>query len=89
VRGASEIEMRSRRQQQQFDSLRRGFAEMEAGHYIPHREMRAWLLSLGTNRELPPPKCVCGETHDSRGEVREWKGGPLGPPKARGVGEGL
>ncbi|MBF0269295.1 MAG: CopG family ribbon-helix-helix protein [Alphaproteobacteria bacterium] len=27
-----------------------------AGRTIPHEEMRAWLLSWGTDHELPPPK---------------------------------
>jgi hypothetical protein len=27
--------------------------------------MKAWLLSWGTNRELPPPKCICGKNHDA------------------------
>jgi hypothetical protein len=25
--------------------------------------MKDWLLSWGTERELPPPKCVCGKVH--------------------------
>ena len=49
-----------------LESIRRGFAEMEAGHYIPHEAMKAWLLSLGSERELPAPKCVCGESHDEQ-----------------------
>jgi hypothetical protein len=48
----------------QLESIRRGFAELEAGHYIPHEAMKAWLVSLGTERELPSPECVCGEAHD-------------------------
>jgi len=51
-------------QQRQIESIRRGFAEIEAGHYIPHEAMKAWLLSLGSDHELPPPKCVCGKSHD-------------------------
>jgi hypothetical protein len=50
-------------EQSQLESIRRGFEEMEAGHYIPHEAMRAWLLSLGSDHELPSPKCVCGECH--------------------------
>ena len=53
-----------REEQLQLESVRRGFAEMEAGHYILHGAMKAWLLSLGSQHELPPPNCVCGETHD-------------------------
>jgi hypothetical protein len=25
--------------------------------------MKAWLLSWGTDRELPVPKCACGKVH--------------------------
>ena len=55
-------------EQLQLESIRRSFAEMEAGHYIPHEAMKAWLVSLGSEHELPPPKCVCGEAHDEPGE---------------------
>src|SRR5438067_9332255 len=37
---------------------------IDAGHYIRHQDMKAWLLSWGTNKELPPPRCVCGKHHD-------------------------
>jgi hypothetical protein len=30
-------------------------ASLDAGYYIPHEEMRRWLLSWGTDNELPPP----------------------------------
>jgi len=58
------IEIYIQEQQRQLQSIRRGFAEIESGHYVPHERMKAWLLSLGTDHELPPPKCVCGKTHD-------------------------
>jgi len=32
-------------------------ADVEAGRMIPHEEMRRWLLSWGTDNELPPPEC--------------------------------
>jgi len=51
-------------QERELKSMLRGFAELEAGHCIPHEEMKAWLLSLGSDHELPPPKCACGEIHD-------------------------
>ena len=51
-------------QRQKTASMRRGFSEIEAGYYIPHESMKAWLLSLRADHELPPPKCVCGETHN-------------------------
>jgi predicted transcriptional regulator len=61
---ADAIEIYVQQQQRQLDSVRRGFAEIEAGHYIPHEAMKAWLLSLGSDHELPAPKCICGEAHD-------------------------
>jgi len=38
--------------------------QVEAGHYVKHEVMKTWLLSWGTDRELLPPKCVCGKDHD-------------------------
>jgi len=61
---ADAIETYLQEQQRQLESIRRGFGEIEAGHYIPHEAMKAWLLSLGSDRQLPPPRCVCGESHD-------------------------
>ena len=64
---ADAIEIYVQEQQRQLESIRRGFAEIDAGHYIPHEAMKAWLLSLGSERELPAPKCVCGESHHESG----------------------
>ncbi len=61
---ADAIEIYVQEQQRQLESIRRGFAEMDAGHYIPHEAMKAWLLSLGSDHELAPPKCVCGKSHN-------------------------
>ena len=44
--------------------IREAEREVESGHYVRHDDMKAWLLSWGTKNELPPPKCVCGKTHD-------------------------
>lgn len=38
--------------------------QVKAGHYIRNEDMKAWLLSWGTKREIPPPRCVCGKQHD-------------------------
>lgn len=38
--------------------------DIAAGHYIKDEDMKAWLLSWGTENELPLPKCVCGKHHD-------------------------
>jgi hypothetical protein len=79
--------MRSRRHQQQLDSIRRGIAEIEAGHYIPHQAMKIGLLSLGLDHELPLPKCICGKTHGARGKARGASAGFQARPKraARGM----
>jgi predicted transcriptional regulator len=37
--------------------------ELKSGHYVRHEDMKAWLLSWGTDHELPPPRCVCGKDH--------------------------
>ena len=44
--------------------LRDADRAVKSGHYIKHEDMKAWLLSWGTERELPPPKCVCGKSHN-------------------------
>jgi len=62
------IEIYVQEQQRQLESIRRGFAEIEAGHYIPNEAMKAWLLSLGSKHELPAPQCVCGKSHDEPDE---------------------
>ncbi len=36
--------------------------QVKSGHYIKHEDMKAWLLSWGTDRELPVPKCACGSS---------------------------
>ena len=43
--------------------IRRADRQVRRGHYISHEEMRAWLLSWGTEKELPLPKCACGKRH--------------------------
>lgn len=51
-------------QERVLADLRMSDRQFKAGHYILHKDMKAWLLSWGTKRELPPPKCVCGKHHD-------------------------
>jgi hypothetical protein len=43
--------------------IRQATRQVKSGHHIKHRDMTAWLLSWGTDYELPPPKCVCGKNH--------------------------
>ena len=33
-------------------------ADIAAGRVIPYEEVRRWLLSWGTDHELPPPECA-------------------------------
>lgn len=44
--------------------LRAADRDVAKGHYIRNEDMKAWLLSWGTDHELPPPKCICGKSHD-------------------------
>ena len=50
--------------------VRRADRQVKSGHYIRHEDMKAWLLSWGTDRELPPPRCVCGKSHDNEALCR-------------------
>jgi len=59
-------------QQRLLADIRRADREVKSGHYVRHEEMKAWLLSWGTEHELPPPRCVCGKVHRveaSRGQT--------------------
>jgi hypothetical protein len=38
--------------------VRQADHQVKLGHYIKHEDMKAWLLSWGTDRELPVPKCA-------------------------------
>jgi predicted transcriptional regulator len=42
--------------------VRQADRQVKSGHYIKHEDMKAWLLSWGTDRELAPPKCACGSS---------------------------
>jgi predicted transcriptional regulator len=44
--------------------VRQADRQVKSGHYIKNEDMKAWLLSWGTEHELPVPKCVCGKAHD-------------------------
>ena len=37
-------------------AVEEGLAEAEAGQSIPYDKVRRWLLSWGTENELPPPE---------------------------------
>src|SRR5262249_50254501 len=51
-------------QERLWAEIRREDKQIKSGHYVRHEDMKAWLLSWGTDHELPPPKCVCGAVHD-------------------------
>jgi len=51
-------------QERMLAEIRQADRQVESGHYIRHEDMKAWLLSWGTENELPPPKCICGKEHD-------------------------
>ena len=44
--------------------------QVKSGHYVKQEDMKAWLLSWSTEKELPPPKCVCGKDHDDEALCR-------------------
>jgi predicted transcriptional regulator len=37
-----------------------GLADAKAGRVVPYEKVRRWLLSWGTDNELPPPKVPQG-----------------------------
>jgi predicted transcriptional regulator len=51
-------------QERMLAEIRKADRQVASGHYVKQDDMKAWLLSWGTNRELPPPKCVCGKNHE-------------------------
>jgi predicted transcriptional regulator len=51
-------------QERMLAETRKADRQVKSGHYVRHGDMKAWLLSWGTDQELPPPKCVCGKDHD-------------------------
>ena len=53
-------------QERLMAEIRQASRQVKAGHYIRNEDVKAWLLSWGTKRELPVPKCVCGKQHDEK-----------------------
>ena len=51
------------RRERRFET-RHADRQVKSGHYVKQEDMKAWLLSWGTECELPPPTCVCGKDHD-------------------------
>ncbi len=51
-------------QERMLAEVRQAERQVKSGHYVRNEDMKAWLLSWGTEHELPVPKCVCGKEHD-------------------------
>ena len=51
-------------QERMLAEVRQADRQVKSGHYVKNEDMKAWLLSWGTEHELPVPKCVCGKEHD-------------------------
>ena len=51
-------------QERLLAEVRQATRQVNSGHYIKHEDMKAWLLSWGTDHESPPPRCACGKAHD-------------------------
>jgi len=52
-------------QERMLAEIRQGDRQVKSGHYIAQTDMKKWLLSWGTDDELPPPRCACGREHDN------------------------
>jgi predicted transcriptional regulator len=39
------------------DAVEEGLTSLDAGRNLPYEKVRRWLLSWGTDKELPPPEC--------------------------------
>jgi predicted transcriptional regulator len=57
-------------QERMLAEVRQADRQVKSGHYVKNEDMKAWLLSWGTDRELPVPKCACGEEHDDEALCR-------------------
>src|SRR6267154_3915719 len=57
-------------QEKLLAEVRQADRQLKSGHYVKHEDMKAWLLSWGTDRELPPPRCACGKKHDDEALCR-------------------
>jgi predicted transcriptional regulator len=39
------------------EAVEDGLKSLDAGRSLPYEKVRRWLLSWGTDKELPPPVC--------------------------------
>jgi RHH-type rel operon transcriptional repressor/antitoxin RelB len=44
-------------QERQAALIEKADREVDAGRFVPHSDVRQWLLSWGSKKELPPPAC--------------------------------
>lgn len=51
-------------QERMLGEVRQADRQVKSGHYVKNEDMKAWLLTWGTDHELPVPKCACGKEHD-------------------------
>jgi predicted transcriptional regulator len=61
---ADAVEVYVSAQERMLAEVRQADRQVQSGHYIKNEDMKAWLLSWGTDHELPVPKCACGKEHD-------------------------
>ena len=61
---ADAVEVYLSDQERMLAKVRQADCQVTSGHYIKNEDMKAWLLSWGTEHELPVPKCACGKQHD-------------------------
>ncbi len=50
-------------QERMLAEVRPADRQAQSGHYVKNEDMKAWLLSWGTDRELLAPKCACSRVH--------------------------
>ncbi len=52
---ADAVERYLAEQERQSALIEQAELEIDAGHFMPHEEVKRWMLSWGTDHELPPP----------------------------------
>ena len=57
-------------QERMLAEVRQADRQVKSAHYVKNEDMKAWLLSWGTEHELPVPKCACGKEHDDEALCR-------------------
>ena len=60
---ADAVEIYVSDQERMLAEVRQADRQVKSGHYLRNEDMKTWLLSWGTDRELPVPKCACGRVH--------------------------